>query len=322
MRDISKNKIYGQEYVNINGILQFLYHSGTSYDNPVMLFIHGGPGITESNYAYLMQEEWEKDYTIVHFDQRGSGKTLVENPENYPSMDDILNDTKEIVEYIKEKYKKDKVVIAGYSWGSIVGSLFIKKHPKDVLCYIGIGQVIDMMENERLLFKKLRYEFEKLGNRRNLRELKSIGEYPEKACSKTMRSKFDKVERLQRRSSLAGGKTLFMMKSFIKSPLFRLRDLKGFILSRKSNEKLVEFLMKFNLYDYSFNYEVPIFYILGENDWQVPTMISKKYFKEIQAPQKEIYIIKNAKHRPMFENKEEFDRVLKKINYAIKSKNS
>ncbi|MGL5068530.1 MAG: alpha/beta fold hydrolase [Sarcina sp.] len=322
MRDISKNKIYGQEYVNINGILQFLYHSGTSYDNPVMLFIHGGPGITESNYAYLMQEEWEKDYTIVHFDQRGSGKTLVENPENYPSMDDILNDTKEIVEYIKEKYKKDKVVIAGYSWGSIVGSLFIKKHPKDVLCYIGIGQVIDMMENERLLFKKLRYEFEKLGNRRNLRELKSIGEYPEKACSKTMRSKFDKVERLQRRSSLAGGKTLFMMKSFIKSPLFRLRDLKGFILSRKSNEKLVEFLMKFNLYDYSFNYEVPIFYILGENDWQVPTMISKKYFKEIHASQKEIYIIKNAKHRPMFENKEEFDRVLKKISYVIKSKNS
>ena len=321
MRDIRKNKIYGQEFVKINGILQFLYHSGTNNDNPVMLFIHGGPGVSESSYAYLMQEEWEKDYTVVHFDQRGTGKTLVENPNKYPSMDDILDDTKEIVEYIKRKYKKEKVVIVGYSWGSVVGTLFTQKYPDDILAYIGIGQVIDMMENERLLYKKLKYDFEKLGKKRYLRALKKIGEYPEKLYSKTMRSKYDKVERLQRKSAIADGKSLFMIISFFRSPLFRLKDLKSFILSRKSNEKLIEFLMKFNLYDYSFEYKVPIFYILGEKDWQVPSMIAKKYFKEIKAPQKGIYIIENAKHRPMFENKAAFDNALKDISSEIKGLN-
>ncbi|MGL5577390.1 MAG: alpha/beta fold hydrolase [Sarcina sp.] len=313
MRDITKNKIYGQEYVKINGILQFLYHSGTDSDNPVMLFIHGGPGIAESNYAYLMQEEWEKDFTVVHFDQRGSGKTLVMNPKAYPDIKSVVEDTKEIVEYIKKKYKKDKVVIAGYSWGSVVGTMYIKAYPEDVLAYIGIGQVVDLMENERLLYKKLKYDFEIMGKKRYLRALKKIGKYPEK-CLRSMKIKYDKVERLQRKSNFVSGKSISMMINFLKSPLFTFRDLKAFLLNGKVNADLVDFLMKFNLYNYLLDYKVPVFFISGENDWQVSTMLVKKYFKVITAPKKKLYIIKHAKHRPMFENKEEFNRAIKDIS--------
>lgn len=317
MRDIRKNEIYGQEYVKINGILQFLYHSGTNPNNPVMLFIHGGPGIAESNYAYLMQDEWEKYFTVVHFDQRGSGKTLALNPKEYPDIKKIVEDTKEIVEYIKKKYKKDKVVIAGYSWGSVVGTMYIKAYPDDILAYIGIGQVIDLMENERLLYKKLKYDFESKGQKKYLRALKKIGKYPEKLCLSSMKKKYDQVERLQRKSSISGEKSISMIWNFIRSPLFTFKDLKAFLLNGKANTELIDFLMKFNLYNYLLDYKVPVFFISGEKDWQVPTMLVKKYFKDITAPQKKLYIIKNAKHRPMFENKEEFDRVIKDISKLL-----
>ena len=317
MRDIRENEIYIEEYIKVNGIEQFLYHSGTSYDNPVMLFLHGGPGVTESHHAYKVQDNWEKLYTIVHYDQRGSGKTLVKNPSDYPTMDILLKDVYEIVIYLKKKYKKEKIIIAGYSFGSIIGSLFTKEYPNDVLCYIGIGQVINMMENERLLYKKLKFDFERHGQRRHLKTLKNIGEYPERMYTKAMKHKYEIVENLQRKSSLAGGKGLFMILSFLKSPLFRIWDLKSFILSRKSNEKLVEFLMSFDIYDYSKDYKVPIFYILGENDWQVPTMLGKKYFKEINTSIKELFIIEKAKHRPMIENKKSFDNALYNIKNTI-----
>ncbi|MGL5765567.1 MAG: alpha/beta fold hydrolase [Sarcina sp.] len=306
-----------KEYKKINDIEQFLYHSGTSIENPVMLFIHGGPGVVESSHAYTMQKKWEEFFTVVHFDQRGSGKTLTKNPDSTPTMKLILEDVDMIIDYLRDKYNKEKIIIAGYSWGSVVGSIYAMNNEAKVLAYIGIGQVVDMMNNEKLLYKVLKNEFQKLGQKRYLKKLLSIGEYPEKVYSETMKYKYKVVESLQRKSKLAGGKNIFMALSFIKSPLFELRDLKSFLLSRKSNEKLMEFLINFNIYNYGTEFKMPVFLILGEEDWQVPSIIAKEYFKDIVAPSKELFIIEHAKHRPMIENKKGFELAISKIKEKL-----
>lgn len=92
MRNEARKEIDIQEYVPINGIDQFLYHLGTRYENPVLLYLHGGPGSAESLIAYLFQEEWEKSFTVVHWDQRGAGKTLTKNPDGLPTIDLMLQD--------------------------------------------------------------------------------------------------------------------------------------------------------------------------------------------------------------------------------------
>lgn len=120
MKNKSKRLIYTEEYVPINGINQYLFHSGTKYDNPVMLFLHAGPGNAESLLAHAFQEKWEDIFTVVHWDQRGSGKTLTKNPDKYPTINLMLKDLFEVIQYLKKKYNKQKIIILGHSWGSVL----------------------------------------------------------------------------------------------------------------------------------------------------------------------------------------------------------
>jgi pimeloyl-ACP methyl ester carboxylesterase len=92
MKSKPKRLIFIEEYVSINGINQYLFHSGTKYDNPVMLFLYGGPGNAESLFAHAFQEKWEDIFTVVHWDQRGCGKTLTKNPDKYPTIDLMIKD--------------------------------------------------------------------------------------------------------------------------------------------------------------------------------------------------------------------------------------
>jgi pimeloyl-ACP methyl ester carboxylesterase len=144
-----------EEYVPINGIRQYLFHSGARYENPVMLFLHGGPGSQASLFAHAFQDGWDDLFTVVHWDQRGAGKTLTKNPDSYPTVDLLIQDMLEIIGYLKQRYQQNKIVLLGHSWGSVLGSLFIKRHPDAIAYYLGVGQVIDKRESERLSYARV-----------------------------------------------------------------------------------------------------------------------------------------------------------------------
>ena len=104
MKNNTNKLIYFEEYIPINGISQYLFHCGTDYKNPVLLILHGGPGSAESIFSYTFQEKWENIFTVVHWDQRGAGKTLTENPDEdtFPTTEILLNDLKEIYRVLKQ----------------------------------------------------------------------------------------------------------------------------------------------------------------------------------------------------------------------------
>jgi len=152
-----------------------------------------------------MQQNWEKNYTVVHWDQRGAGKTLTRNPskEHFPTLDLHLEDLLEVVKYLKKKYKKEKIAILGHSWGSVLGTLFIKKYPEEVSHYIGVGQVINMLENEKVGYSKLKEEILKSGNKADLKKLEALGEYPKLPIDKAMLEALAKLRKLQGKYKLA-----------------------------------------------------------------------------------------------------------------------
>mgnify|MGYP000863664224 FL=1 len=123
MSKTPKRPIDLQEYVSINGLNQFLYHRGTSDENPVLLYLHGGPGSVESLFAHTFQNNWEKIFTVVHWDQ------------------------------------------------CVLGSVFIQKHPEDIAYYIGTGQVINMTENEKVGYDRVRELMIQAGNKKSLQKL-------------------------------------------------------------------------------------------------------------------------------------------------------
>jgi pimeloyl-ACP methyl ester carboxylesterase len=314
MKNKLKRLIYTEEYVSINGINQYLFHSGTKCDNPVMLFLHGGPGSAESLFAHVFQEKWEEIFTVVHWDQRGSGKTLTKNPDKYPTIDLMLTDLFEIIQYLKKKYNKQKIIILGHSWGTVLGSTFIKKYPEEVAYYIGVGQVIGFLENERVGYEKVKELISQARDKKSLKKLEVIGEYPGNEFNNKFMKKCGKIRRIQGKYKLAAKMDLSIFITAFKSPIFRFSDLSALIKGSKANEKVLEFLGDFDLKSESADYQVPIYYISGGNDWQVPYVIAKEYFNEINAPNKKFYLIPNAGHMTMLDQPKMFFNALLEIN--------
>ncbi|SEC43271.1 alpha/beta hydrolase [Paenibacillus sp. GP183] len=315
MKNKLERPICLEEYVIINGISQFLYHLGTSYDNPVMLFLHGGPGSAESLFTRAFQEKWEEIYTVVHWDQRGAGKTLTKNPDKLPTIDLLLQDLFEIIQYLKKKYNRQKIVILGHSWGSVLGSVFIRKYPEEAAYYIGTGQVVSMLENERVGYNKVKEMIEQSGDKRSMKRLESIGEYPGHRIvfNKAFLKKCEQVRKLQGKYKLGMKLDLTIWITVFKSPIFRVSDIIAFMKIFRANANLHKFLGDFNLRTETADYKVPIYYILGGNDWQAPYVISQTYFEEIEAPNKGIYIIPNAGHMTMMEQPDLFFDALLEI---------
>ena len=114
-------------------------------------------GIQESTYIDIdgmkqyvqIRGELESELTIINYDQRGCGRTYFANNCNANSNIDLfVDDLNKIVEYVKERFGKEKVIIAGHSWGTVIGSIYIQKHPENVICYIGISQITNLYENK------------------------------------------------------------------------------------------------------------------------------------------------------------------------------
>ncbi|MED0984649.1 alpha/beta hydrolase [Bacillus paramycoides] len=306
----------GEEYVPINDANQYLFHSGKKYDNPVLLYLHGGPGSVESLFAHAFQDILKEIFTIVHWDQRGAGKTFIKNRDKYPTIDSMVKDLYEIIQYLKRKYNKEKIVLLGRSWGTVLGSVFVKQYPEEITYFINVAPIISMLENERVAYKKMKGLIKKANDKKSLKKLEVIGDYPGEKITfdNEFLKKCMKIRKLHGKYGLAGKSDFPVFITAFKSPIFKLSDLLALSKILKVNRKILEYLQDFNLMTELADYEVPIYYILGEDDWQAPYVIAQEYFTKIKAPYKQLFLIPNAGHRIMLDQPDLFFEVLSQIN--------
>lgn len=299
-----KNREYRQEYVTINGVRQFFLHYPSKPEEPVILFLHGGPGSAESCFAHYVEEYTKRNYNIVYYDQRGAGKTWVKNKKLKPCTTELKEDLLEIVLYIKKLYQKDKIAILGHSWGSVLGSMFALEHPEHTLCYIGCGQIVNMMENERTGYAKLQKVIEESGNKKDQRKLEQIGAYSVDHFDRESYRRMGQVRNLQGKYGLGMSIDKKMLKIFWQSPISGIRDLMAVMLGMSANMTTMKEMMEFDIRQRGSNYQVPVYYVLGEKDQQTPIELAKVYFNEIKAPDKKLYVIPEAGHMTMLDNVE------------------
>lgn len=311
---------YKEEYISVNGIEHFLLHYPKVAGTPVLLYLHGGPGSFESLFAYELDAEWGDMFTHVHWDQRGAGKTLRRNKKSGmpETVEQMLDDVHGIVEYLKRTYQADKIVILGHSWGSLLGSLYVQKHPENVLSYIGIGQVINMMENERMAYQETLEMAKKAGNQKHVRALENLGDYPPTDPEMILKL-LPKMRKIQEAydGSVSGPGLGEMLKTMKRSPSFQWGDLVSFMRSMSVNRSLCLQLLGFNLEDFPCHYEAPVHYILGEMDIVTSTTLAKAYYETMDAPQKTLTVILGAGHNPMYERIEECAAALRTIRESL-----
>ncbi len=166
----------------IGGIQQWISVRGQDRDNPILLFAHGGPASPLIPTQWQFQRPIEEYFTVVHWDQRGAGRTYtLQDPAGYADTLHIpryVDDAIEVAEFVRKRYGKRKLVLAGHSWGTLVALQAALKRPDLFHAYVGIGQVLDVRENERLSFEHGLRQARAHDNRQALRELQAIAPYP------------------------------------------------------------------------------------------------------------------------------------------------
>src|SRR5690242_10794352 len=135
------------ERVQIGGIDQWIEIRGQSVKNPILLFIHGGPGSAFMPMSRTFQDPWEKYFTVVQWDQRGAGKTYSSNSKEVQrktiNMARMNADTLEVVNYLRKRFGREKIYVLGNSWGSVLRLYLAHEHPELLYAYIGVGQATD-----------------------------------------------------------------------------------------------------------------------------------------------------------------------------------
>lgn len=152
-RVVTPNGVQETFEVRLGGVRQVVNVRGADRANPILLFIHGGPGAVEMPIAWSFQRPWEDFFTIVQYDQRGAGRSY---PLNDPAviaptltLERYRDDAIELAELLRARYGKRKIFVLGHSWGSAVGLALAIERPDLLHAYIGMGQIIDMRDNER-----------------------------------------------------------------------------------------------------------------------------------------------------------------------------
>jgi len=337
-RITSEHGIQESTCIKFGGINQYIHIRGENTGNPVILFLHGGPGGAMSFVGYHWQTALEPDYTIVNWDQRGCGRTFYGNPapknerksssgnpapvsSRELSAELLLRDIDELVEYLKERFGQEKIILMGHSWGTILGSMYSQSHPEKLAAYIGVGQAVNMESGEALAKETAILRAESRKNLKYIDKLSALYDIFFSARGADMKN-FIKMRSLTSRYLLCKGgmRGWKMAWTGLTSPDISFRDLRWQILSITRKQKffalqapLLPYLFDFNLYAFGTGYEIPVSFISGDGDWITPYPLVRKYAKSVKAPKKDMILLENTGHTPFLDNPKEFCTAVRKV---------
>ena len=303
-------------YVDINGTKQWISIYGEDRNNPILLYLHGGPGSSTSLYDYAFTRKWADVYTVVTWDQRNCGKSYDKNQNNIElTYDLMMSDGLEMTQFLIDYLDKDKITILGHSWGTYLGCNLVLAYPEYYECYIGTGQMFDMYENE-IAFKGIASEW--VGDDKDgLKLLESIT--PENFTEEHFVTRNLIMEKYGY-NLMVDGTDYNLPATIIFNPYYSLADLVKFLKADYS--VYMDFLMSTEFSKFSLihktEYKVPYFNINGNRDYQTNYILAHKYFDEIEAPYKKLYIMDNTTHGLLESKSEEFSKILHEIaNYKL-----
>ncbi len=168
--------------VELGGMEQWITIRGTDRANPVLLYVHGGPGSTMMPISWTFQRGWEDYFTVVQWDQRGSGRTArtngLEAADGTFSLDRVADDAVELIGWLRDHLDVDQVIVAGHSWGSLAGLEAARRAPDQVSVYVGIGPVVSIPANEEAGYALLLDEARARGDAEAITQLESLAPYP------------------------------------------------------------------------------------------------------------------------------------------------
>ncbi|MGA3599621.1 alpha/beta fold hydrolase [Lysinibacillus agricola] len=298
------NSISSLEQVNINGSGHEIMIRGKDKNNPVIIFVHGGPGCSEIPYASKYQDLLENNFTVVNYDQRASGKSyhFFEDYSNL-SSDLLVDDLLALTDYISEHLGKEKVILIGHSYGTYLATQAAYKAPEKYEAYIGIGQMSDTVESEIDSLNFVIDQAQNAGNTEDVLYLQGLTEQIKNGDAFTPRNYIAKYGGASRLIENPDGNNIGMLFSSEYNLLDVIRYNYGVSYSQ---EALLQEVIKTPLPTIVKKLELPSYFVMGKYDYQTSSNAAKNYFDMIEANKKEFIAFEESAHYPQFEEKEKF----------------
>ncbi|MCL7968340.1 MAG: alpha/beta hydrolase [marine benthic group bacterium] len=312
---VSENGIASLEPIVLGGVEQWILIRGHDLSNPVLVFLHGGPGSPAIPYARFSFEGLERHFTVVTWDQRGCGKSYYDGLDaSTITFDRLLSDARELIEQMRSRFGVQKVYLMGLSWGSTIGTLTARDHPDLLHAYIGVGQAVDVERGIPIAHVAAVEQATALGREDALAALETIQTDP--VDWEQAQELVDWLEELglgdiHDHSLLpgfaaeAGALTEYTSANASSEDDWRQLYASSPLIQDQTWLRTLDMIQQVP------RLEVPVYFLSGRYDYKTPGVLVEEYHDALDAPAgKRMIWFENSAHVPFIEERSAFHSVM------------
>ena len=322
---MKKYKIDAAEAIRYNNETYYLRIRSNDENNPVVLFLHGGAGSPDRAFVMKYQSPLADICTIVAWDQRGAGlaynknlaKTEILTKELY------ITDTHNVIQYLKERFHKEKIIIAGHSFGSWLGVWVAQRFPEDIAAFAGTGQTVDIVKNEDISFAFVMDEALRRNDKRAIKKLNTVGP-PVNGFYKDYRvgvqrnylSKYGGIYYGKYRGRFLSILCLwpilpYMLKEYSIGTMLNFNKGNRHCHNSPMGKERVNFIEQARELD------VPVYLFIGRHDYNTPFVLAEEWYDVLRAPHKQLIWFEKSGHFPHNEEAEAWNKAF--ARYVLKT---
>ena len=296
-------------FINIGGVNQGMFIRSKNINNPILLYVHGGPAFPNYFLIDKFKPGLEDYYTVCYWEQRGGGLSYTsEVTLESMNFNQLASDGIDVTNYLRKRFGKEKIYIMAHSGGTPIALLAVQRKPALYVAYIGMGQITNQAESEKIAYKYMLERFTANGSQKLVNELKK---YPVLESDSNINPYYKSAIR-DKYMHKSGIGTMHKMKSIFREIFIPVWTCKAYTMGEKINiwRSKFSFLPKTNLInemletDFTIkvpSLEIPVYFFSGKYDLTVNVNLSKAYLNKMNAPLKGFYTFNNSAHSPLFE---------------------
>lgn len=295
--------------LSIGNVEQWIYIRGENQKRPIILMLHGGPGTGQIGFIRRYQQELERHFVVVQWDQRGAGLSYSKEIPLYSmNINQFVSDTIEVTEHILKRLDQTSLYLIAHSWGTILGLLAISRAPHLFKRYFGIAQIANTSDSESLSYTHLLEHAQQ--NEKAYKDLVQIGPPPWNDI------KHDRVHQkyveffgggITRDGKIVNKILMGLLTSKEYTLLDCIRHVKGMYFSMNS---LQAEMRNVDLVREIKSVTIPVYFLMGKYDLTAPYEPTMTLFNEINAPEKQWIWFDDSAHTPFLEEPDKFLEVV------------
>lgn len=320
--DVPPPGIAREETVVLGGLPERLLIRGRDpARNPVLLFLHGGPGFPAAPFGRV-NSDLERDFTVVHWDQRGAGHSFrADIPERTMRVETFVDETIALSRQLARRFGQRKIYLVGHSWGSLVGALAARREPGLFHAYVGLGQLVDIAESERELTLRGLALARAQGRTREEAVLTATGYGP--FHDLTVQDRTAGIVHSLRPKVQNEATHLRLAALAATSRYYTLADLTGKVLPgyNFSRRLLNPQLYAHSLYREAPQLDVPVYLFAGRQDTEVGATVIARYYARLRAPRgKQLVWFNISGHWPHLEEPGKFAAEMRRVREETRNR--